>query len=315
MSKRILVTGGFGFLGAAVANRLADEGNLVTVLDDGSRSQSRRRLIDERRFVIHKADVRRMNFGAKFDSVWHLAAVNGTVNFYKDPYRVLDVQLGGTLRVVRECRAHGVSELVLFSSSEVYNQAAEIPTDERVPLSVPDVLNPRYSYAGSKIASELVALHSGIDRVLVIRPHNVYGPDMGYDHVLPEFVMRMPQSAAGFVVRGDPASTRAFVHVSDFVEGALKAWQYGEKRGVYHVGTEQEVRMDTLAGIVAHYFGYAEPRIIRGEGLEGGPSRRCPNTLKLRALGWSPQVTLSAGVKDFVAWMLENRSDWPKEAA
>ncbi len=309
--KRILVTGGFGFLGAAIANRLADEGHLVTVLDDGSRG-ARRRLIDpDKRFSVQKADVRRVNFGAAFDSVWHLAAVNGTVNFYKDPYRVLDVQLGGTLRIVRECRQYGVPEIVLFSSSEVYHDAPDIPTDESVPLTVPNPLNPRYSYAGSKIASELVVLHSGIERVLVLRPHNVYGPDMGYEHVMPQFVMRM--DGFDFKLRGDPNATRAFIHVSDFVEGALAAWKHGEKRGIYHVGTEYEVRMEALAHEVARMMGKNPIRVVPAPGLEGGPARRCPNTAKLRQLGWQPKMPLAVGLPQFVQWMQEHRAEWPQE--
>ena len=100
-----------------------------------------------------------------------------------------------------------------------------IPTPENVPLVVPDVLNPRYSYGGSKLAAELIAINygrTGFDRVVVFRPHNVYGPDMGFEHVIPEFTLRA--AAAGiaassrravrfdFRIKGDGRQTRAFIH-------------------------------------------------------------------------------------------------------
>ena len=88
----------------------------------------------------------------------------------------------------------GVRSLVLASSSEVYQTPPHVPTDESAPLVVPDPTNPRYSYGGGKIISELMAINYGrkfFDRVLIFRPHNVYGPDMGCEHVIPQFALRL----------------------------------------------------------------------------------------------------------------------------
>ncbi len=117
------------------------------------------------------------------DCVVHLAAVNGTEYFYSKPHVVLDVGIVGMLNVIAACRQHGVSDLVVASSSEVYQLPPEIPTDETAPLTIPDPLNARYSYAGSKIASELLAINYGrhdFKCVTIFRPHNVYGPDMAW---------------------------------------------------------------------------------------------------------------------------------------
>ena len=89
--------------------------------------------------------------------------------------------------------------LVLASSSEVYQTPPQVPTDESAPLVVPDPTNPRYSYGGGKIISELMAINYGrkfFDRVLIFRPHNVYGPDMGFEHVIPQFALRLKRAAA-----------------------------------------------------------------------------------------------------------------------
>src|SRR5437667_216869 len=120
--------------------------------------------------------------------------------------------------------------LVRASSSEVYQSPPRVPTDETAPLSVPDPHNPRYSYGGGKIISELMALNYGrrhIPRVLLFRPHNVYGPDMGWEHVVPQLALRvrkLARASAGPVdlpIQGTGKETRAFVHIDDLVKGVL----------------------------------------------------------------------------------------------
>ena len=91
------------------------------------------------------------------DSVCHLAFINGTKYFYSMPELVLDVGVKGIVNVVDGCLKHGVGELVVASSSEVYHEPAVVPTDETVPLCIPDPLNPRYSYAAGKLISEIIA--------------------------------------------------------------------------------------------------------------------------------------------------------------
>ena len=133
------------------------------------------------------------------DCVCHLAYINGTEFFYSKPDLVLEVAVKGMVNVLDACVEHGVREFILASSSEVYQTPPLIPTPETVPLSVPDVLNPRYSYGGGKIISELLLINYGrkfFDRAMIFRPHNVYGPDMGTEHVIPQFITRMEALAA-----------------------------------------------------------------------------------------------------------------------
>ena len=166
------------------------------------------------------------------DEVHHLAFVNGTEFFYSAPELVLDVGVKGMINVIDACRAHGVGTLILASSSEVYQTPPQVPTDESAPLVVPDPPNPRYSYGGGKIISELMAINYGrkfFERVLIFRPHNVYGPDMGFEHVIPQFALRLKRAAARsqtgtvpFEIQGDGRQTRSFCHVDDLV--ARRAW-------------------------------------------------------------------------------------------
>src|SRR5262249_27716639 len=147
------------------------------------------------------------------------AAINGTENFYKQPELVLDVGIRGCLAVVGACRRAGVAKLAVASSAEVYQTPGVVPTPEATPLMLPDSLNPRYSYGGAKIASELIAFNYGqqfFEKVQVFRPHNVYGPDMGWKHVVPQFIERALElrgkygDTAPFEMQGRGTDTRGF---------------------------------------------------------------------------------------------------------
>jgi dTDP-glucose 4,6-dehydratase/UDP-glucose 4-epimerase len=247
------VTGGSGFIGAALVRRLVDEGRFVRVIDNNSRGAMRRLdgLVEKIEFV--EGDVRDPALVAKaaqgVDCVVHLAAVNGTEFFYSQPELVLDVALRGMLAVVDACRAAGVRDLVVASSSEAYQTPPVTPTDENVPLMVPDVRNPRYSYGGGKIVSELIAMNygrDGFDRMVIFRPHNVYGPDMGWEHVLPQLTLRAfeaakerPVGPVALTIQGDGSQTRAFVHIDDFTEGLVTVIDKGRHFEIYQPGQDR----------------------------------------------------------------------------
>jgi nucleoside-diphosphate-sugar epimerase len=313
-SKRYLVTGGTGFIGSSIVKRLIDNGHRVRVLDDNSRGAMRRLAAYQGRFEMVGGDVRdpaAVSAAAEnVDSVIHLAYVNGTEFFYSKPALVLEVGVKGMLNVLDACRAHRVPELILASSSEVYQSPPTVPTDETAPLIVPDVTNPRYSYGGGKIISELLAINYGredIPRVLIFRPHNVYGPDMGWEHVLPQFALRMRKAAQEnpgairFPIQGDGSETRAFIWIEDFTDGIMAMIAKGEHLGIYHVGTNEEVSIADLARMVGRQFG-REVDILPGPLQKGSTLRRCPDITKLSKLGFEPATPLEKGVGDLVRW-------------
>jgi nucleoside-diphosphate-sugar epimerase len=245
------------------------------------------------------------------DEIHHLAFVNGTEFFYSAPELVLDVGVKGMVNVIDACRSEGVGSLVLASSSEVYQTPPQIPTDEHAPLLVPDPTNPRYSYGGGKIISELMAINYGrkfFDRVLIFRPHNVYGPDMGFEHVIPQFSLRLKAIAAKhpagklpFELQSDGSQTRSFCHVDDLIAGVMVMRAKGEHLGIYHVGTTEEITIADLARRVAARVG-REIELIPGPAPQGGTERRCPDIAKLGKLGYSPRVPLAAGLPSTVDW-------------
>jgi nucleoside-diphosphate-sugar epimerase len=315
----ILVTGGSGFIGSALVKALVKDGHAVRVLDDNSRGAPRRLkdVAEDIEFIAgdirDPAVVTRAVRGV--DEVNHLAFVNGTEFFYSAPELVLDVGVKGMINVIDACRSEGVGSLVLASSSEVYQTPPEVPTDEHAPLLVPDPTNPRYSYGGGKIISELMAINFGrkfFERVLIFRPHNVYGPDMGWEHVIPQFALRLKAVAAKhpagklpFELQSNGRQTRSFCHVDDLVSGVMVMRAKGEHLGIYHIGTTEEITIADLAGRVAAHAG-REIELIARPAPEGGTERRCPNIGKLGKLGYLPRVPLDAGLPSTVDWYWAN---------
>ena len=318
--RRILVTGGTGFIGSALINGLLDAGAEIRSLDNDSRGAVTKLGRAQHKIDRVVGDIRHPDVVREavrgMDCVCHLAYINGTEFFYTRPELILEVATKGMMNVLDACVAEGVKELVLASSSEVYQAPPVIPTDESAPLSVPDVLNPRFSYGGGKIISELLAVNYGrkfFDRTLIVRPHNVYGPDMGREHVIPQFVLRVneyadqqPDGVLDFPIQGTGEETRAFIYIDDFIRGLLFVIEHGDRLGIYHIGTDREVSIRELAHLVAHACG-REIRIVPGDLLTGSTPRRCPDIRKLRSLGFEPAVSLEDGVRRTAEWYWSNR--------
>jgi dTDP-glucose 4,6-dehydratase/UDP-glucose 4-epimerase len=325
-NKRYLVTGGTGFLGSALVRRLVREGRPVRVIDNDSRG-ARARLADVADHVeIVGGDIRdaaAVDAAVRgVDCVAHLAYINGTEFFYTKPDLILEVAVKGMMNVLDACLKHNVLELSLASSSEVYQTAPLVPTPENVPLVGPDVMNPRFSYGGGKIISELRAINYGrknFRKLTVFRPHNVYGPDMGWEHVIPQFAVRMAELSRGqasgripFPIQGNGRETRAFVYVEDAVDGIVRLMDRGEHLGIYHVGNDEEVTVGDLGRKVARCFG-REIDVIPGPLQPGRTVRRCPDITKLRAIGYRPAHTLDDGLSKAVAWYSENIDRRPRK--
>ncbi|HUE86561.1 MAG TPA: SDR family NAD(P)-dependent oxidoreductase [Vicinamibacterales bacterium] len=321
-----LVTGGGGFIGSALVRSLVRDGARVRVLDDASRGRVTRLADLERDVDLVLGDVRDpetvARAGTGIDAVVHLAAVNGTKFFYSMPDRVVEVGIKGMVNVLDMARRLGVGRVFVASSSEVYHAASQVPTDENVAMTIPDPLNPRYSYAASKIASEVLALSYGrrdFSQVVIFRPHNVYGPDMGWEHVIPELTLRIRalRRTSGHTIQlpieGTGDETRAFAYVDDVVDGIRVLIDRGEHLGIYNLGTDVETRIDELAARIALVLG-VRLEIVRGPLKVGSTLRRCPDISKARGLGFEPRVSLEEGLRRTVHWYDTHASERPAES-
>ncbi|HSX38032.1 MAG TPA: SDR family NAD(P)-dependent oxidoreductase [Chlamydiales bacterium] len=314
LSKKYLVTGGTGFIGVALVTRLVKEGCRVRVLDNDLRGSASRLATISDKIEIFSGDIRNLADVEKacegIDCVFHLAYLNGTEFFYTKPELVLEIAVKGMMNIIDACLKHGIKELFLASSSEVYQTPPNVPTDETVALSIPNPLNPRYSYGGGKIICELMALNYGrknFSRVIVFRPHNVYGPDMGFEHVIPQFALRMKKlcretpGIIPFPIEGNGLETRSFVYIDDFIDGLMILLGKGEHLNIYHIGTRDEVTIAEVAQTVASCFN-KEISLVPGPIKPGGTLRRCPDISKLETLGYSPKTSLADGVALTVKW-------------
>lgn len=312
---RYLVTGGAGFIGSNLVKRLAADGHEVRVLDDMSRGNPQR--LQGVNCQVFPGDIRIPYHVSSAmrgcDAVVHLAYRQGTQTFYEEPREVLDVGIRGMLNLLDACEATGCADLLLVSSSEAYQVASVVPTPEDIALTVPDVLNPRYSYGGGKIACELMALawqrRGVLDRVVIARPHNIYGPDGGREHVIPEFCDRMnvlnEQYAEGevipFPIQGTGQETRSFCYIDDCIAQLALLLKPDTPGGVYHVGTMDEWTIAEVAEGVAYCYDRAV-NVQPGTLPKGSPPRRLPDTSKIRALGQWETTSFVQGLAKTVAW-------------
>jgi nucleoside-diphosphate-sugar epimerase len=319
MNKKVLVTGGSGFLGAGLVKSLVHKGYDVRVFDNNFRGRARRltEVIKEIEFI--EGDIRDAEAVNKasqgIDYLFHLAFVNGTRYFYEQPGLVLDVGVRGALTTMDAVKKNNIEKYIVASSSEVYQEPTKVPTDESERVIIPDVTNPRFSYSGGKLITELLALHylqaSDTQRI-IFRPHNVYGPDMGWEHVIPDFMKRARELKAtsdsklvDFPIQGTGEETRAFCYVDDAVAGIMAATEHGDDGKLYHVGVDEEVTIGEIARKVGDIAGFdfkLQPNAL----LQGSTTRRCPDITRLRALGYEPKISLDTG--------LANCWDWYKDA-
>ena len=326
--NRIIVTGGAGFIGFHLADYLSNnDKNEVTIIDNFTRNKEDKdfqKLLSKNNVRFILADMTNSDFYSHltgfYDSIYHLAAINGTKYFYEKPYEVLRVNILSLMNLIEWINPSNCGKFVFTSSSEAYagtiNKASDIqdymPTKEDIPLSVDNVFNARFSYGGSKITGELLTINyfRKVDvPYSIIRYHNIYGPRMGYEHVIPEFLVRCYKDENPFNIMGGE-ETRAFCYISDAVTATeLVMENQNCSNEILHVGnSNEEIKIIDLAQKVLHYLKLDTPINIK-PAPKGCVMRRCPNIEKLKNLtGYSPKVPLNKGIELSHLWYKEHTS-------
>jgi UDP-glucose 4-epimerase/UDP-glucuronate decarboxylase len=314
---RTLILGGAGFIGYHLALRLAGEGHALTLVDDLSRGRLDREmeaLCVRPNITFVQADLTRLDalgeLPRKWDGVYMLAAVVGVRNVETDPARVVRTNTLALMHLL-DWLVPESGVLFFASTSETYAGGVmagtlPVPTPEEVPLSVPDIRAPRFAYAASKILGEAAVIHTaracGL-RAVIGRFHNVYGPRMGTDHVIPELSLRALVGENPFRLYGAD-QRRAFCYVSDAVEAILRLTASEAAWGqIVNIGNDsEEMLIEDLARLVLREARF-EPALQREPAPPGSVARRCPDIGRLRALtGFVPKVSVEAGVRDTFAW-------------
>jgi len=300
---RILLTGGAGFIGSALANRLVTEGHTVLVLDDLSAGDTRRLLPE---VLFTRGDVQdvpklwTLLQGA--DCVYHLAARVRVPESIHYPAAYNDVNVSGTVAVMEAMRDTGVRRVVLTSSGALYGEQAHQPIGEQQTPS------PNSPYAVSKIAAEYYVATLGslynIETV-ALRIFNAYGPGQelppSYPPVIPQ-LLRQALSGGSLVIFGDGSQTRDFVYVDDVVDALVAAaTATAVNRAVINIGCGKGLAIDEVAACIGRVTGQ-RASVLHNRGQPGGVSRlEADVTLAATLLGWQPRTELEQGLR----WILE----------
>jgi len=308
MRKRILVSGGAGFLGSHLCEKLLSLGHEVVCLDNFFTSARRNieHLLDDHRFELLRHDVTEPII-IEADEIYHLACPASPVHYQRNPVRTIRTAVHGTLNMLdmaREVRAR----ILIASTSEVYGDPKEHPQREAYWGHV-NPIGPRACYdEGKRCAESLTISYARQYGVAsrIVRIFNTYGPRMHENdgRVVSNFVLQ--------ALRGDPITiygkgeqTRSFCYVSDLIEGFVRLLATQEDPGPVNIGNPSERTIKDLAELTIKLTGSRSE--LRYEALPvDDPTRRCPDISKAKALlGWEPQVGIEQGLAATIAYFRE----------
>jgi len=320
MSK-ILITGGAGFIGLHLAEKLHAEGHTIHLLDNFARAAKDPALADfiaKDNVKILEVDLLDKTFITDmpndYDVIYHFAAILGVSHVLKRPYDVLTKNFDLLHNVLEYAKRQiNLERFVFTSTSEVYAGTLRyfdlpIPTPESTPLAITDVSEPRTSYMLSKIYGEAMCQHAGIP-FTIVRPHNVYGPRMGMSHVIPQLLEKaIKLSKTDELEVYSPTHMRTFCYIDDATDLLhLIIQDKATKGATINLGsTDVEITMETLGQTIIDVVG-------KGAGLtflpatEGSVLRRCPDMqIATELTGYKSKINLRLGIEKTLDWYTDN---------
>ena len=318
MSK-VLVTGGAGFIGSHLIDRLLLRGDRVTVIDNFDsfydpkiKRTNISRHLDNNRFELVEADIRddravqKAFSHGQFESVVHLAARAGVRPSLEEPLEYAATNVTGTYVLLEASKQFGVGRFIFGSSSSVYGINSKVPFSENDPLAYP--ISP---YAATKIAGE-AACHAyshlyGI-RALCLRFFTVYGPRQRPDLAIHKFA-RLMIGGRPIPVFGDGTSRRDYTYIDDIIDGVLGALEYeGSQYEVMNLGGSQTVELAKVIGLLENALGITA-KIERLDPQPGDVPVTCADITKASELiGYNPRFRIEDGIVQFVKWLDDPRA-------
>lgn len=318
MARRFLITGAAGFIGYALAMRLAERGEEVICVDCFVRGEA-----DPAYEALgQRANVTRIDCDLtdpvavaalpdEVDVIFHMAALNGTQNFYERPFEVVRHCTLPTLNLLTKYASLPVERFIYAGTSEAYASTVTrfgwpVPTAEDVPLSFDDPSNVRWSYGASKMHGEVAVFAAAAQGGLkhsVIRYHNAYGPRMGDKHVVPDFLIR---GRKGEYILYGWEDTRAFIYIDDAVTATIAVAETRACEGqVVNIGATRETRIDELGRLMMEAAGWSG-EIVLEPSPKGSVKRRAPDVSKLVALtGFHEEWSLEDGLRETAQYYVQ----------
>lgn len=324
-NQRMLVTGGAGFVGSHLCEQLLEQGYQVSALDTGP-AEKVEHLLAHPNFELISGSVLDPELVDRLvdssDMVFHLAAIADPRRYGREPLRVLDLNIKGTLNVLDSCSRRS-TKVVYTSTSEIYGRNPKVPwkeDDDRV-LGATGVN--RWCYSSSKAVCEHYCFAYRQERAVpfvIVRLFNAYGPRIdavGAGRVIPIFLGQY-LSGESVTIHGDGTQTRCFTYVADVVEGMILAAFAKQAEGeVFNLGTSTETTIRELAEAIREVGGFDSETVylphssLYGDSYEDIP-RRVPDIAKAkRILGWEPKTSLRDGLVETIKYF-RNRVDREK---
>ena len=320
---KALVTGGAGFIGSALVERLLDEGHEVAVLDDFNdfydpkikRANLKRALAHIR---LHEIDIRdaaavdRVMGGAAFDAVFHIAARAGVRPSIQQPRLYIDTNVNGTFNLLESARTHGVARFIFASSSSVYGVIKTTPFSEE--MCINQTISP---YAATKLAGEqLCSNYSHLYgmRCVCARFFTVYGPRQRPDLAIHKFTGSILEGKP-VDQYGDGSTRRDYTYIDDIIQGVMACASYeGEMFDIFNLGENQTTMLSELIALIETALG-RKAKINRMPEQPGDvPLTYADISKAQRLLGYQPATKISEGIPKFVDWFLQAREQ-PKATA
>ncbi|HZM89901.1 MAG TPA: GDP-mannose 4,6-dehydratase [Blastocatellia bacterium] len=322
---RVLITGGAGFIGSHLAERLLERGDKVDVLDDLSTGsmENIQEIKDHPNFSYHLDSISNSRLTAELvdmcDIVYHLAAAVGVRLIVESPVKTIETNIHGT-DIVLSLAAKKRKRVLITSTSEVYGKRDRVPFNEEDDLVMGPTSKGRWSYACSKAIDEFLAIAYWKEKkvpTVIARLFNTVGPRQTgrYGMVVPNFVQQA-LSGQDITIFGDGTQTRCFTHVSDAVGALIAIAEHPKAVGeVYNIGSNQELTIVELAKRIKELAG-SESNLMfvpYDEAYEEGfedMMRRVPDISKIRGLvGYEPKVDLEGIIKSVIGYYRQRLAD------
>ena len=302
---KCLVTGGAGFIGSHLVDKLVKLGHQVNVLDNLISGRKSNLDLVKNKVKFFNIDISNANnatqkYFDKVDWVFHLAGLADIVPSITNPNSYFKTNVKGTLNILEASRKVKIKKLIYAASASCYGIPDKYPTNEK------SEIDPRYPYALTKFLGEQLVIHwAKVYHMpnISLRFFNAYGPRSrttgAYGAVFGVF---LAQKLAGkpLTIVGDGNQTRDFIYISDLVEAIVKAAQYGKNSEVYNVGSGQETSVNSVANII----GGNKVKIPK---RPGEPDRSLADISKIKThFNWQPKLSINEGIKV----LLKNINDW-----
>lgn len=319
--KTYFITGGAGFIGSTLSEKLIKEGNKVIAIDNFCdfydtkiKENNVKDLLKEPNFKLYRKDIRdkeaiKQIFDEnQIDIVMHLAAMAGVRPSIENPILYQEVNCMGTQNILEEMKAHNIKNLVMASSSSVYGNCKEVPFRED--MIVDFAISP---YAATKKANEVMThvYHKLFNmNVIMLRFFTVYGPKQRPDLAINKFT-RLMLNNEEIPMFGDGSTSRDYTYVDDIVDGIIKSCNYVmENENVYEIlnlGNSSPVSLKEMINTIAKVIG-TEAKIKQLPMQPGDVDRTFADVSKAKALiGYEPKTTFEEGIRNFVNWYKENK--------